>query len=158
MCHWRYWVVLLGRLRHTCILPTSCLVAGITRLDGITTTHSMLDTRRWTASNRYVLLPAAGPVTDDTFEAEVLKSPVPVLIDFWAPWCGPCRMIAPLIDEIATEYKGKIKCVSSRLDRKCHGRRCSKSSARHSPDGCINRPQQPGRGQVPSMSSAAAMH
>eukprot|EP00879_Flechtneria_rotunda_P001179 GHRR01001326.1.p1 GENE.GHRR01001326.1~~GHRR01001326.1.p1 ORF type:complete len:152 (+),score=27.65 GHRR01001326.1:92-547(+) len=59
---------------------------------------------------------AAGVVTDDTFEEVVLKSPIPVLIDFWAPWCGPCRMIAPLIDEIATEYNGKLKCVKLNTD------------------------------------------
>jgi thiol-disulfide isomerase/thioredoxin len=58
-------------------------------------------------------LTAAPPVNDDTFEELVLKSNVPVLIDFWAPWCGPCRMIAPLIDELATEYNGKLKCVST---------------------------------------------
>lgn len=51
-------------------------------------------------------------VTDATFEAEVLKSDVPVLVDFWAPWCGPCRMIAPLIDQLAEEYAGKLKAVS----------------------------------------------
>ena len=51
-------------------------------------------------------------MTDATFEAEVLKSDVPVLVDFWAPWCGPCRMIAPLIDQLAEEYEGKLKAVS----------------------------------------------
>jgi thiol-disulfide isomerase/thioredoxin len=50
-------------------------------------------------------------VTDATFEAEVLKSDIPVLVDFWAPWCGPCRMIAPLIDQLAEEYDGKLKAV-----------------------------------------------
>jgi len=55
-------------------------------------------------------------VTDATFEAEVLKSSVPVLVDFWAPWCGPCRMIAPLIDELSVEYAGKLKAVKLNTD------------------------------------------
>ncbi|MCG6914846.1 thioredoxin [bacterium BMS3Abin03] len=48
-------------------------------------------------------------ITDDNFEEEVLKSDKPVLIDFWAVWCGPCRMIAPIVEELATEYEGKVK-------------------------------------------------
>ncbi len=48
-------------------------------------------------------------LTDDNFEEEVLKSDKPVLIDFWATWCSPCRMIAPIVDEMATEYEGKAK-------------------------------------------------
>jgi len=48
-------------------------------------------------------------ITDTNFEQEVLKSDVPVLIDFWAVWCGPCRVIAPVVEEIADEYEGKLK-------------------------------------------------
>ena len=55
-------------------------------------------------------------VTDATFKGEVLESDVPVLVDFWAPWCGPCRMVAPIVDEIATQYKGQVKVVKLNTD------------------------------------------
>ncbi|CAK6695232.1 thioredoxin [Cyanobium sp. Maggiore-St4-Cus] len=59
---------------------------------------------------------SAAAVTDASFEQDVLKSDLPVLIDFWAPWCGPCRMVAPIVDEIATEFEGKIKVFKLNTD------------------------------------------
>lgn len=58
----------------------------------------------------------ANPVTDGTFESSVLKSSLPVLVDFWAPWCGPCRAIGPVIDELAAKYEGKVLIVKLNVD------------------------------------------
>ena len=55
-------------------------------------------------------------VTDDSFEEDVLKSGEPVLVDYWADWCGPCKMIAPVLDEIAGEYQGRVKVAKLNID------------------------------------------
>lgn len=55
-------------------------------------------------------------VTDADFEKEVLQSPLPVLLDFWAPWCAPCKMIAPILESIAPEYQGKLKIVKINVE------------------------------------------
>ncbi len=56
------------------------------------------------------------PVNDSTFDSEVLKASTPVLVDFWAPWCGPCRAVAPTVDAIAAEFTGKLKVVKLNTD------------------------------------------
>ena len=55
-------------------------------------------------------------LTKENFEQEVLKSDIPVLVDFWAPWCGPCRMVAPIVDEIANDFSGKAKVGKVNVD------------------------------------------
>ena len=55
-------------------------------------------------------------VSDESFDREVLKAELPVLIDFWAPWCGPCKAIAPVVEELAKEYAGKLKVVKMNVD------------------------------------------
>ena len=55
-------------------------------------------------------------LTDSNFDSEVMKSPAPVLVDFWAEWCGPCKMVAPILDELATEYNGRVKIGKVNID------------------------------------------
>ncbi len=55
-------------------------------------------------------------VTDDNFEEEIIKSDIPAMVDFWAEWCGPCKMVGPIVEELAEQYKGKVKIGKMNVD------------------------------------------
>jgi thioredoxin 1 len=75
---------------------------------------------------RYFLSDAIPTATDETFQAEVVNSPLPAVVDFWAVWCGPCKMIAPLVDELAKEYAGRAVFAKVDVDS------CPKVAAQYS--------------------------
>ena len=60
--------------------------------------------------------PNVQAVSDSSFEGDILKSEKPVLVDFWAPWCGPCRSVAPIVDDLANQYQGKLKVAKINVD------------------------------------------
>ena len=85
---------------------------------GVATAEAVLEAAPQAAEPQTAESAAAGPihVSDETFEQVVLNSPLPVMVDFWAPWCGPCRMIAPVVEDLAAKYEGRAVIVKVNTD------------------------------------------
>ena len=84
--------------------------------DAITPKHTAFPPRQRYHTEAATLSDKIVYVTDDSFEDEILKADGPVLVDYWADWCGPCKMIAPILDEIADEYTGRLKVAKLNID------------------------------------------
>ncbi len=76
----------------------------------------LIDVKVVAEEPRYEAPPSVVDITDGTFESEVLRSPLPVVVDFWAPWCGPCRMMAPVMEQAAAQYHGQFKFCKINVD------------------------------------------
>jgi thioredoxin 1 len=96
------------------------------------------------------------PVSDDTFENEVIKSDKPVLVDFWAPWCGPCRQLTPILEELANDFETKVKFVKVNVDE--NSQMGAKFSIRSIPTLMIFKDGAPAATQVGGLSKPALVN